>query len=63
MIKRIVKTLYISSLLLLVTSCTLNGKTPKPNADGEPRFGKVTLQYTDTTQNVNKILIYRLDTF
>lgn len=63
MIKRIIKTLYISSLLLLMTSCTLNGKTPKPNDDGEPRFGKVTLQYTDTTQSVNKLLIYRLDTF
>lgn len=49
--------------LLAGMSCTLNGKDPHPVAEGEPRFGKVALRYTDTTAPDIRQLIYRLDTF
>jgi CubicO group peptidase (beta-lactamase class C family) len=64
MFQRLIKTLFISSFLIASTSCSLNGKDPKPaSPDGEPRFGKVNIQYTDTTLPATKQLIYRLDTF
>ncbi len=64
MIYRLIKTLYICSLIIVTTSCNLNGKNPKPALpDGEPRFGKVSILYTDTNLPATKQLIYRLDTF
>ncbi|MBU3677000.1 MAG: hypothetical protein FGM54_07470, partial [Chitinophagaceae bacterium] len=56
------KWLFLLAVLVGGVSCTLNGKAPNPLEDG-PRFGKVTLQYTDTNKPEIRDMIYRLDTF
>ena len=56
------KWLFLLAVLVGGVSCTLNGKAPNPLEDG-PLFGKVLLQYTDTTTPEMKAMIYRLDTF
>jgi CubicO group peptidase (beta-lactamase class C family) len=56
------KWLFLLAVLVGGVSCTLNGKAPNPLEDG-PRFGKVLIQYTDTTTPEMKAMIYRLDTF
>lgn len=63
MTQTILKSFSIVFLLITGASCSLNGKNPHPLDEGEPRFGKVAIQYTDTNQAEAKLLIYRLDTF
>ncbi len=59
MLKNCTKIFCLYSLLLLGTSCTTKAKAP----DNAPKFGKVKLEYTDTTTAEIKKIIYNLDTF
>lgn len=63
MTHRFFKSLYIFLILIAGSSCSLNGKDPVPKTEGENRFGKVSLQFSDSTSPANRQLIHRLDTF
>ena len=58
---RLIRTFYLFVILFFSNACNLNGKSPSP--DNAPKFGKVVLQYSDTTLPEYKRMIYRLDTF
>lgn len=51
-------------LFLVFASCSSEGK-PKPNdfLESYPQFGKVKIDYLDSTDPKYKLMIYRLDTF
>lgn len=63
MTRQIIKFSYILSLLIVGYSCSSKGKSPEATMDGEPRFGKVKIEYSDTNSALAKAIIYRLDTF
>lgn len=63
MAQQISKFIYITFLLFANLSCFSNGKNASVAVEGEPRFGKAKIEYTDTNSALAQLMIYRLDTF
>lgn len=57
--KRFQLLIYTGFLLSMSVSCGAKQAAP----DNVPKFGKVKLEYTDTTAPAYKLMIYKLDTF
>jgi CubicO group peptidase (beta-lactamase class C family) len=51
----------LTTLFLLLISCSSNARNPKP--DNTPGFGKVVINYGDTSSPAFKQMVYNLDTF
>ncbi|MCC7030451.1 MAG: beta-lactamase family protein [Chitinophagaceae bacterium] len=61
MVIKIFKTDFCLTFLLLILSCNSNAKNPKP--DNTKQFGKVVIDYSDTSLPAYKQMIFNLDTF
>ena len=60
--KRIQRIIYVFSLIYICLSCNIKGDA-SPTPDNAPKFGKVKLEYNDTTTLEFKQMIWNLDTF
>lgn len=63
MIRQIIKFLYILIFFIGGLLSKTMGIPPLWLADGEPKFGKVKIEYTDTNSALAQMMIYKLDTF
>jgi CubicO group peptidase (beta-lactamase class C family) len=60
--KRFQQIIYTFSLIYIFLSCNIKGDA-SPTPDNAPKFGKVKLEYNDTTTLEFKQMIHNLDTF
>ena len=61
MVFKLLKTQIVLIFLLLACACNSHAKNPAP--DNTPAFGKVVIDYSDTSSLAYKQMVYNLDTF
>ena len=60
---KMLKTQFLLFILIFIFSCNTKAKAPHPAPDNNSKFGRVTINYSDTNDIAYKLMIYRLDTF